>query len=317
MRPLRGNMIGCVTLNPSIDKYAEVDGLHYDDVLRLENTSLTAGGKGVNVSKVLKNLGLDSLNLGFAGGKTGQEFQDLLKKNNLLCDFTSICGETRTNLTVFDRTVKKTVKLNEPGPEILQSELDAFMMKFEAHLEYCSFMVFSGSLPRGVNPGIYNQMAEMARDRHIKVLLDTESGVLAEALSHIKVDVIKPNRYEAERLAAEKLNGEGDFVRALHKIYRYAALPVITDGENGAYFKSEERCYHVLPPKVNAMSTVGSGDAFVAGLIAGSYLREKEGLLGAFQLASACGTATAQKGALCEEQDIINIEKRVVITEIY
>lgn len=142
-------MIITVTMNPAIDKTVDIDRLERGDLNRIKRVELDAGGKGINVSKTIKELGGSSIATGFLGGNSGQIIRQVLKDWGVETDFVEVDGETRTNLKVVEKMGEVT-ELNEPGPEVTEAQLEALMLKLEGYAGADTLFVLAGSIPKGV-----------------------------------------------------------------------------------------------------------------------------------------------------------------------
>ncbi|RLB07207.1 MAG: 1-phosphofructokinase, partial [Deltaproteobacteria bacterium] len=167
-------MIYTITLNPALDRTIEVEGLVMDDANRILHEARYAGGKGIDVSRVIKELGGESIALGFIGGYDGLELEGRLINEGVLCDFTTIGGETRTNIILYDRKKKTQIMLNAAGPRITPAEIGLFFQKIRSIPRDTEFVALSGSVPPGVSHSIYAQIITTLKGRGIRVALDAD-----------------------------------------------------------------------------------------------------------------------------------------------
>ena len=187
-------MIITVTMNPAVDKTAETESIAPGGLNRLRNVVTDAGGKGINVSKMLAALGAESIAAGFLGGGAGREIEELLRQSGIRTDFTGIRGTTRTNLKVL--TVEHGItEFNEPGAEITAREMDALNEKLLSYAGPGVMYVFAGSLPRGAGAGVYFALIRAVKEKGASAFLDADGEAFAAAL-RAKPDYIKPNVYE-------------------------------------------------------------------------------------------------------------------------
>ena len=192
-------MIVTVTMNPAIDKTIDVEHLERGGLNRIQHVELDAGGKGINVSKTIHELGGKSVVTGFVAGNTGKIIQNVMKEWNIESDFIEVAGETRTNTKVFEKTGELT-ELNEPGPVIGEDNLKALLEKLEGYAKEDTLFVLAGSVPQGVEKDIYKRIIEMVHKKGAKVLLDADGELFTQALA-AGPDIIKPNRVELEQYA--------------------------------------------------------------------------------------------------------------------
>ena len=260
-------MILTVTLNPSIDTAYRVERLKVDDVNRVVPKK-TAGGKGLNVARVLAQLGDDVLACGLAGGHMGAYVRDLLDGDGIPHDLTQIAGETRVCVSILHEGCQ--TELLERGPEVDGGELEAFMRRFSELVARADCVTISGSLPRGVDAGCYAELVRLAAEAGVPALLDSSGEPLAWALeASIKPTLIKPNLTEVNDLlglacTADDLAG---LERAVAGDARLAGIPwvVVTLGAAGAAAFHEGEAWRVTMPRIEARNATGSGDATIAG----------------------------------------------------
>lgn len=280
-----------VTLNPAIDTMYRLDALRIGASNRTDAPLRTAGGKGLNVSRVARLLGAEVVATGFLGGNNGRWIREELAKLGIDDRFVEIAGETRVCLAFIDANGTQTEVL-EKGPVIQPAEVEAFRHRLAEILAAGGVVVVSGSLPRGVSSELYRWIIRDASQRGSKVLLDTSGSALMDGLAE-RPYMIKPNRQELEQILGRSITTEREIWRALDHFYETYAVPliVVSDGERGAFISLEGRHYKMSAAKVETVSAVGSGDAFVAGLAVG--LVNGDTIEEALTLAAACGAANA------------------------
>lgn len=259
-------MIVTVTMNPAIDKTVEIDSLLPGGLNRIQKVEYDAGGKGINVSKTICELGGESIATGFLGGNSGKTIESVLNAKNIRNDFIWVEGETRTNTKVFESNGAVT-ELNEPGPVIGQAQLDELMGKLDGYAGEDTLFILAGSIPNGVDKNIYAQIIRMVHEKGAKVLLDADGELFRNALE-AGPDIIKPNRVELEEYAGiDYRASETELLQMAKKLMEKGIETVaVSMGRSGAMFVREG--YEVKCPalSVKAHSTVGAGDAMVAAL---------------------------------------------------
>lgn len=259
-------MIITVTMNPAIDKTVDIESLDRGGLNRISHVELDAGGKGINVSKTISELGGKSIATGFIAGNTGKIIQSVMNEWNIENDFIEVSGETRTNTKVFEKTGELT-ELNEPGPVVEEKDVKALLDKLESYAKEDTLFVLAGSIPRGVEKDIYRQIIELVHKKGAKVLLDADGELFTKALE-AGPDIIKPNRVELEQYAGmDYVASEQELLQVADKLMEKGIETVaVSMGKSGAIFLKEN--YKVRCPglKVKAHSTVGAGDAMVAAL---------------------------------------------------
>jgi 6-phosphofructokinase 2 len=305
-------MIYTLTLNPALDRTLWVAKIRSDDSNRIEREEKYAGGKGIDVSKVLTHLGIKNKALGFVGGFAGEELEGLLVNQGISCDFISISGETRTDIIVYEVGTKSQTEFNAQGPTIQSFELMKIIHKIEK-LERADFIVISGSLPPGVHPEIYRRIIEISRAKGAKVFLDTDGEALKVGIQGLP-DVIKPNIHELSRLVGEDLKEMNEITSAARNVLAQGVDTVLVSlGAQGMLLVSHKEQYHAVPPRVEVINTVGAGDSAVAGFVYG-MIKGKD-LRDSLIFAVAAGTATTLRPgtALCEEEDFLKLVPQIKV----
>lgn len=253
-----------ITLNPAIDKTIEVPNLNLEQLNKVEAMRSDVGGKGINVSRVLKALGSDSLAMGFAGGNAGQFILQGLSSQGIVHDFITVEGETRTNLKVFDQSTTQITEINEPGPDVRDAHLNDLKERLKRQMTSETLVVLSGSIPKTLPSSTYAELIKMIKEQGAKVFLDADGEVFKTAVGE-RPNFIKPNKDELERYFGKKLITEDDILEAIRYFVEIGVEHVfITMGKEGSYYGSKEHFYKMSPLKVRAHSSVGAGDAFVA-----------------------------------------------------
>ena len=259
-------MIVTVTMNPAIDKTVEIDSLLPGGLNRIRKVEYDAGGKGINVSKTICELGGASIATGFLSGNSGKTIESVLNARNIQNDFIWVEGETRTNTKVFESNGAVT-ELNEPGPVIGQEQMDALLKKLDNYAGEDTLFILAGSIPAGVDKNIYAQIIRMVHAKGARVLLDADGELFRNALEAAP-DIIKPNRVELEEYAGiDYRASESELLELAKKLMDKGIETVaVSMGKSGAMFV--RRGYGVKCPAlaVKAHSTVGAGDAMVAAL---------------------------------------------------
>ncbi len=308
-------MIYTVTLNPALDRTVVVDSLTPDDTVRLVSDIRHAAGKGVDVSRVIRTLGGNSVALGFYGGFEGMELEGRLMNDGIISNLTPVGGSTRVNLHIHVRETNEHYLIAAKGPDIQPVELGNFMQRYRSMVDP-SYVVISGSLPPGVNSGIYGQLVLTAREKGALVALDADGASLKAGLSS-GPDIIKPNAHELGRLVGKPLSEEKDIVAAARSLHASGVGYVLVSlGSRGIILVSDEGILKGVPPKVETDSTVGAGDSALAGFIYAHSLGR--GLEGCLQLACAAGAATAmsQGTSLCAKEIVEELSPLVQVTEV-
>ncbi|MEI4828946.1 tagatose-6-phosphate kinase [Bacillus sp. FJAT-53711] len=260
-------MILAVTMNPSIDISYPIQDFKLDDVNRVESVRKTAGGKGLNVARVVKQMGEDVLATGVIGGTIGDCIIQELTKSDIRNHFYKINQESRNCIAILHDG--KQTEILESGPILSMEEGAAFLEKYRELLSEVSLVTISGSLPKGLESGFYRQMVEIGREKGIPVIVDTSGEPLRQVLNHnVKPFAIKPNISELFQLLGMEVEENTSSLKQLltNKLFHGIEWIVVSMGATGAFVKHGGDYYRVTIPAIEVVNPVGSGDATVAGL---------------------------------------------------
>jgi 1-phosphofructokinase/tagatose 6-phosphate kinase len=284
-----------VTLNAAIDRTVAVPNFRLGRRHRAVETRTVAGGKGVNVARALGLLGQPVIATGFVGGPTGTRVLEQLRSESVLTDFTQIAGETRINLAVIDPTSGEQTEIAERGPAVSPEEVLSFVERLDYLASGAKVCVLAGSLPPGAGDDLYARLVKDLRDRGLLVVLDAEGEAMVEGL-RAGASVVTPNEREAEELVGQEFSDRGDLAQGLSELVRLGAEEAAITRPEGCVgvvgAGSERRFLEVRTEPLEPVSTVGSGDAFVAGYVAARYQgRSPEDCLA---YGVACGAESTQ-----------------------
>jgi 1-phosphofructokinase family hexose kinase len=290
-------MIITVTLNAAIDKTLAVPNFRLGRRHRAVEQTSMAGGKGVNVARALKRLGQPVIATGVAGGPTGTRIIEQLTDEAILNDFVRIREESRTSTAVVDPTTGDQTEINERGPEVAEAELELFVDKLLYLAKGAAVCVFSGSLPRGIPDELYARLIGEINRLGVLTVLDSEGEALRLG-TRAEPGIVTPNEPEAEELVGHEFADDDDRAQAMHEIIELGASEALMTLPSGclAFTRDgQERTLYsarIDPGMVESRSTVGSGDAFLAGMVAARYGgRSAEDCL---RFAVACGAESVQ-----------------------
>ena len=303
-------MVLVVSPNLAVDQTVHVDHLVAGHVHRSKSTRREPGGKGVNVARVLTTLEIPCVLTGFVGGSQGQFITQGLKEEKISFRPCPIQNESRIcYLLVDDERIQQTV-VNEPGPEISPEEVESLVTVFRQQLDSCKWVLFSGSLPPGSPAGLYAELMALAQAAGKRTLLDC-SGVALRPAAEARPFMLKINHAEAASLIDVPVGNVEEAVQAAEVLQsKFAALVMITLGASGAVLASDDDRYLFVPPDIQVRNTVGSGDATLAGLVAGLIQGLPIEELG--KLATAAGSANAlHGGGHCTRAEIEELRLRV------
>ncbi|PJN90130.1 hexose kinase [Bacillus sp. mrc49] len=259
-------MIVAVTMNPSVDISYPLNRFEFDDVNRVETVSKTAGGKGLNVARVIAQMKEDVICTGVVGGTIGDYIVQQLDERNIRNDFLRIDSESRNCIAILHEGMQ--TEILESGPTLTEQEGIAFLEKFEGLITSASLVTISGSLPKGLPTHYYCKMMEISHKKGKRVIVDSSGESLKQVLMHEKKPfAIKPNTAEFSQLMGFEVEAEIiDLKRTLsHKIFEGIEWIVVSMGSKGAFVKHGTDYYQVKIPEIDVVNPVGSGDATVAG----------------------------------------------------
>jgi 1-phosphofructokinase family hexose kinase len=308
-----------VTLNAAIDRTVAVPNFRLGRRHRAVESRTVAGGKGVNVARAVKLLGRPVIATGLAGGPTGARILELLTEESILNDFTTIGGESRTNLAIIDPTSGDQTEVNERGPEVAPDEVEEFVEKLLYLAQGANLCILAGTLPPGVDPGLYARLVGELRRLGVPALLDTEGEPMRLAL-RAEPAVVAPNVEEAEGAVGHEFNDADDLAMGLASLVEMGAREaIITRPEGCVAILAEEagrRRYEVEIEPLEPVSGVGSGDCFLAGYAAARYEGASPRECVAFGV--ACGAESTQHfgAGTVNARDAERLLSRVEVREV-
>lgn len=302
-------MIYSVTLNPSIDFIVRVKDFQLGETNRAYEDNFFAGGKGIMVSKLLKNVKTNCVNLGFLGGFTGTFIEQNLKKLNILSDFVTVNENTRVNVKLKTET---ETEINCQGPKISDNEKEEFLDKIRK-IKSDDFVILSGSVPSNLGNDFYITIIEILNKNGVKFTLDSSGETFSKSLKY-KPFLIKPNKDELKEYARREFKNNQEIINYVREnLVDKAEHVIISLGGEGALYidKNFSLFAYPLSVKENVVNTVGAGDSVVAGFV--NYMLKHNDVEGAFRFAVACGTATSFSEDIGELNFIEEIYNKLVI----
>ncbi|MFP7298804.1 1-phosphofructokinase [Neobacillus niacini] len=300
-------MIYTVTLNPSLDYIVEVDQVTLGELNRTKHESKFPGGKGINVSQVLKRLDIDSYALGFLGGFTGNYIEDFLTSHGIQTDFVRVDEDTRINVKLKSDT---ETEINAKGPNITENNLNALKAKIR-ELTSEDVLVLAGSIPSTMPKNTYEELVKLCNENGTKFVVDAEGELLKKVLP-LRPFLIKPNHHELGDLFNTVINSCEEVIPYGKELVRLGAQNVIVSlADKGAVLINKEAVYIATAPKGKVKSSVGAGDSMVAGFIA-AYEKTRS-TEEAFRFSVAAGSATAFSIGLCTREKMESLLPQVTI----
>jgi len=310
---MTGMRIATVTLNPAIDQTVRVDGFRPGAVNRGQAMQWDAGGKGVNVAAFLADYGLDVVATGFLGQENPELFEQLLARKGIVDRFVRIPGRTRTGIKIVDEAAHQTTDINMPGQAPPAGAVAALLATLDRLAGDCDWFALSGNLPPGVPASLYADIITRLKARGRSVALDTSREALRLGIQ-AGPTVVKPNVDELSELCGAALTGEAAIEAAARRLLGNGAeLVVASMGERGALFVDAAGSLVAAPPAVAVKSSVGAGDALVAGVIAGRG--QGMGLADYARLATAfaAGTITRLGAHLPPREEMDALRQQVAV----
>lgn len=303
-------MIYTVTLNPSIDYIVEVNQFQLDALNVIDRESKFPGGKGINVSRVLTNIGIPTKALGFVGGFTGKFIQDFIEAEGISHDFVHVKDDSRINIKL--KTGQET-EINGQGPSLTEENIQTLYSKLD-NLEAGDVLILAGSIPPSLPKTLYSDLTAKYSERGVKVIVDAGGKVLAEVLKE-KPFLVKPNHHELNDLFGTNIETVEEAIPYGRKVIDMGAENVIVSMAGaGALLFTKDATYTATIPKGKVLNSVGAGDSLVAGFM-GTYTAEND-FVKAFQYAVATGSATAFSRDLASKEKIESLLNQVTIKKL-
>ena len=309
-------MIKTLTLNPALDKTIIVESFQLNQLNRIKKVHKDAGGKGINVSKMLIKLGQPSTAAGFLGGAAGDYINSEVDKLGIKTDFVKTAEETRTNTKMVDPVNNTFTDLNESGAQITKANINDLKKEIFSDLKKDDILVLAGSVPAGVGDDIYFKLIKSAAAKGIKTILDADGPLFREGIKAAPT-LIKPNEHELGLHFEEEFKDLKTMIRKAESLLETGIeMIMLSLGREGAVFIRASQKYKIEPLKLNVKSTVGAGDAMVAGLAYG--LENKLDLVEILKTAAACSSATLiREGTeMGSKDDVDRLKKDIKLARI-
>lgn len=300
-------MIYTITFNPALDYISQVENFEIGKINRTQTEKILPGGKGLNVSTVLRNLGIESTALGFIAGFTGEELKRDIEQRGIKTDFINVeKGLTRINVKISS---KEETALNGNGPEITDEDIDQLFEKIN-NIKNEDTVILAGNIPKCINNNIYEIICKKLEQNKVRFIVDATKELLMNVLKY-KPFLIKPNKEELEETFKEKIETKEEIIEHAKKLQKMGAQNVLISlgGEGAILVTSENKEYFINAPKGKVLNTVGAGDSMVAGFVAGY---EKSGDYEyAFKMGIATGSASAFSMDLATAEQVADLLKEI------
>ena len=304
-------MIYTVTFNPALDYVISVDHFTPGKINRTVSENMICGGKGINVSALLANLGYESTALGFVAGFTGVEIEKRAKELGFASDFIHVKkGMSRINVKMKS---DEETEINGMGPDIQQEDVDALFEKLDG-LKEGDVLVLSGSIPSMISHHIYEEIMKRLEDRGVRMVVDAEKDLLLDVLP-LKPFLIKPNNHELGEIFGVNLSTKESVVPYAKKLQEKGARNVLISmaGEGAVLVSEDKSVFMAEAPKGTLINGVGAGDSMVAGFLAG-WMKSHD-YKEAFRMGVACGSASAFSEYLADSEMIEKVYNQVQVNE--
>ncbi|MCK0472434.1 1-phosphofructokinase [Halalkalibacter sp. APA_J-10(15)] len=302
-------MIRTVTLNPAIDHFVRLEQFELGHVNRAKADLKVAGGKGINISKVLKNLGHTSVAHGLIGGFTGRFVQEQLERDGIVTEFTAINADTRINMKIQSNM---ETEINGVSPQITENELNDLEKKLGL-LQDGDSLVLAGSVPETMPSSIYERLLTRIDGKDVQVFVDT-SGAALHSVIEKKPTFIKPNHYELAELFSTTISTKEEAIPYVRELLsKGIQFVLVSFAGDGALLGTDDAIYMANVPTGEVVNSVGAGDSVVAGFL--TALSEGQQIEKVFAFAVASGSATAFSQGFCQREAVETLTKEVFITK--
>ena len=300
-------MIYTITFNPALDYISQVNNFEVGKINRTQTEKILPGGKGLNVSTVLKNLGIESTALGFIAGFTGEELKKDIEQRGIKTDFIKVeKGLTRINVKISS---KEETALNGNGPEVTEENIEQLLKKID-NIKSEDTVILAGNVTKCINNNIYEIICKKLEQNKVRFIVDATKELLMNVLKY-KPFLIKPNKEELEETFKEKIETKEEIIEHAKKLQEIGAQNVLISlgGEGAILVTAENKEYFLNAPKGKVINTVGAGDSMVAGFVAG-YERSGDYEY-AFKVGIATGSASAFSMNLATAEEVANLLKEI------
>lgn len=309
-------MIVTVTLNAAIDKTYTVENFGLDRVHRPSVEKSVPGGKGINVARVLNELGQEALASGFLGGANGDFIARGLDEEGLRHDFVRTEGESRLCIAIVDPVNRTQTEVNENGPNVSEAEVEELRAKLQELIPTAEYVVLSGSAPPGMPTDFYAEMIAAAKAHSVRAVLDTSNNFLSRGVAAAPF-MVKPNIRELSAIKGRELLTLEEILGAAKSLLSAGVeIVLVSMGRSGAIVTNADEAWQAAPPEIEFVSAVGSGDAMVAGFL-DSLIRGRA-LSDALRWGTAAGAANAATygAGFCKKEDIAALAEQVALNRV-
>ena len=309
-------MIKTLTLNPAVDKTIIIENFKIDDLNRIKEVFKDAGGKGINVSKMVNNLEQDTSATGFLGGYTGEFIREEMDQMGIKHNFVEVDNETRTNIKMVDSKNGTFTDINEKGALVSKAKVKELKEDIFYNLKENDILTLSGSIPQGVNESIYAEIIYAAKEKNIKTILDADGKLFAKGVK-AGPTLVKPNNHELSMYFNKELESLEEMIEVSQSFFDYGIeMVMLSLGEKGAVFLNKDKRIKVKPLNLDIKSTVGAGDAMVGGLAIG--MKEQMTVEKMVKLAAAASSASlVEDGTVMgKKENVYKFQEKIEVSYI-
>ena len=309
-------MITTVTLNTSVDKLYLVDRFVPETVMRVRQVHNSAGGKGLNVTKVISLLGEPVTATGFIGGYSGQYIRSMLSRDGIRDDFVEVSGETRSCINILDAGSGKHTELLEPGQPVSAGDVARFIEKYREAVGRSTVVTISGSAPEGTSPDLYGELVRLAKEKGCRVILDASGPRLLHGIE-AGPTMIKPNRDEIQYILGEKELSLSKLMHAIDSLQKKGIEVVaVSLGKEGVLVGEGGRFWKGTPPDLEAKNAVGCGDSMVAAFAVAFHRKMKTEDAVGFAVAVSAASALSWETGKLRPEDLEAVRPKVVVKQL-
>ena len=313
-------MITTITLNAAVDKTYFVNQFQVGQVHRVAKMLVEPGGKGINVAKVVRELGETVTASGWIGGSNGQLIEQSLLARGILCRMVQVHGESRVCLNIIDAEANSSTEILEPGPVVEEQQLAQLMQVYDELVRESSVVVLSGSMPQGVEVDFYAKLVKRAKQQGTFVILDTSGKALSAAVDAVDAvpNMLKPNAQELEQLVGASIQSDEELYNQARRFMQSGVdYMMMTRGADGVIAGIDGELYHAEGLRVNVVNTVGCGDSFVAGVAVGIHRGLPAQEMLALAVATSASNAMNQGAGQIRLDDVRRLQSQVVVRRIH
>lgn len=309
-------MIVTVTLNPALDRTITIPHFKPGTVNRSTSSRLDSGGKGINVSKALKEMGSESIATGFIAGANGRSLKERLIAQDINCNFVEVAGETRVNIKIVSEDGSHT-DINEPGFDVTEADIERLIQRVKTYCRHGNIIVISGSAPRNFSVDHYIRLCTaVSAHEGTRLIVDADGDYLHAALP-TRPDFIKPNVKELSNVLGYEIESLDDILAGARTLLSMGAQNVaVSMGSEGAVFVSPTQALYVRTPKVEVLGPVGAGDVMVAGIAQSMENGNDFASLARYAVAAGAASVTTEGTQMASRRTVLSLFGKTAVEKL-